>query len=326
MKLEKKQLLIFLIVAFGISYLMMIPMSMIQKAGKDTTVFGLAQMFYPASGLILAKLICEKDKSLLPKRFFISFLILNLIALIWCFASFSMSYEIMILGQNNIVVFGSIIVGILYLTEKKEKRIFHGLKSKNWKMSIAVMLLFLVIYFAKAFVPSIISGEIIEMFEVYPLSQRISFMMILIPNFVLTFAPFFGEEYGWRCYFQPLIQKKYGLIKGVLIFGVLWGLWHLPLNLFYYAPTTGFIHLLGQIVTCMSLGVFFAFAYMKTNNLWLIVLLHYFNNNLIMVLSQNVSIANQVATFEMVGVHAIISFSIFLPFLFSKVFRKKIEI
>ena len=50
--------------------------------------------------------------------------------------------------------------------------------------------------------------------------------------FLYNFHYHFGEEYGWRSYFQPLLQKKFGIVKGVLLFGVLWELWHLPMVIF----------------------------------------------------------------------------------------------
>lgn len=52
---------------------------------------------------------------------------------------------------------------------------------------------------------------------------------------VLNLALMFGEEYGWRCYLQPILQNRFGPRRGVLLLGLLWGLWHLPLNLYYYS-------------------------------------------------------------------------------------------
>ena len=37
------------------------------------------------------------------------------------------------------------------------------------------------------------------------------------------------EEFGWRGYAQEPLQERFGVQKGSLLLGALWGLWHLPL-------------------------------------------------------------------------------------------------
>jgi membrane protease YdiL (CAAX protease family) len=39
----------------------------------------------------------------------------------------------------------------------------------------------------------------------------------------------FWEEIGWRGFAQPLMQDRFGPLRGTLLLGLLWGLWHLPL-------------------------------------------------------------------------------------------------
>lgn len=40
-----------------------------------------------------------------------------------------------------------------------------------------------------------------------------------------------GEEFGWRGYALPLLEKRFGPLTGCVVLGVLWAGWHLPLFL-----------------------------------------------------------------------------------------------
>lgn len=145
----------------------------------------------------------------------------------------------------------------------------------------------------------------------------------LIPNFFLSFLPFFGEEYGWRCYLTPALQNRFGARRGALAVGALWGLWHLPLNLFFYSPETTLQSIASQLVVCMTLGVFFTFAYEKCGkNIWVPILLHYLNNNMILVWTGTADISNQVIRWADVGVSAVMYAAVFLPFLAAKCYRR----
>ena len=98
-----------------------------------------------------------------------------------------------------------------------------------------------------------------------------------------------GEEYGWRYYLQPLMQKRFGIRGGVLVLGVVWGIWHLPIDLFYYTQDSQLLMVIAQQITCIALGIYLAYAYMKTDNIWVPIALHFMNNNLIPVISGNYS-------------------------------------
>lgn len=284
-QIEKKQLRIYILVAYGITFLMGLPMWYAFEKGLDVSVFPNAQMLYPAAGVMLAYLATEKDDQRMPKRFFITYLAVTVCLLI-CVAGSVALPDISWMSICNIVlIVGSILLWIMLLTEKKEKRTAYGLKGKKKKASVLCVLLFIGLYLFRTVLSYGISGQISELGEIAadPFTWIMAASMFL--NFFLVFVAFFGEEYGWRYYLQPLLQSCFGKRWGVIVLGVVWGIWHLPVNFFYYSPGTGLISAAGQQITCITLGIFFAYAYMKTENIWVPVIMHFLNNNLVPVIS-----------------------------------------
>ena len=77
-RLEKKQLLIFALIAFGIPYLMGIPMAFGYQRGTSLDFFANAQMYYPAAGAIVVFLL-TKTEFPMPRRFFYGYLVLTVL-------------------------------------------------------------------------------------------------------------------------------------------------------------------------------------------------------------------------------------------------------
>jgi membrane protease YdiL (CAAX protease family) len=40
-----------------------------------------------------------------------------------------------------------------------------------------------------------------------------------------------GEEFGWRGFAQTRMAERFGLVRGTLLLGALWGLWHLAYSI-----------------------------------------------------------------------------------------------
>jgi CAAX protease family protein len=54
--------------------------------------------------------------------------------------------------------------------------------------------------------------------------------VVLLPGLVFQMVTTgLAEEPGWRDFALPYLQPKFGPLRGTLILGPLWGLWHLPL-------------------------------------------------------------------------------------------------
>ena len=92
-----------------------------------------------------------------------------------------------------------------------------------------------------------------------------------------------SEEYGWRGYLQPILQRSRSPIVVSLIIAVLWTLWHLEPSTLALAFSDGIGDFLGQVVSEMSQRllqtiphtIVFTYVYNRfRGGLFAIILLH----------------------------------------------------
>lgn len=335
--ITKKQFVIFLLIAYGVTYLMGILIWYGTTVSAEMSAFANAQMFYPAAGVMLAYLLTKWEDSMLPRWFYLCFLLITLLMILLSVSAIVMPGQNMVLNgmeiskwavlSQYVVIGGSILCWITLLIAGKKRRAAYGLGWKNWKMSVLCILLFFVLYFGRAAISCAVSGQMNLLFDILKSSMTWSYILFMPVNFLIVFAPFLGEEYGWRYYLQPILQKRFGMRAGLLILGVAWGVWHIFLDFFYYTtPDMGLAMTLIQIITCVTLGIFFAWAYLKTDNIWVPVILHFMNNNLAPVMANNYSmdvLENQQVTWVMVPQTLLLNGVVFGLFLLSKEFRVK---
>lgn len=319
---EKKQLKIFLFVNFGMTIIMGFLMGFSSRKGNDVTIFASAQMMYPAAAVILARMLTAGKDKKMPKKFFVTYLITAGLALLLTISSVFFSSEMCFWAENYVLMLGSILAWIMLLWEKKEVRDDFGLRfgGHNVKQSFLMMFLFLVLYILRLVLASIPDG-LGELKAVFIAPETWITVVVLVINFYLSFIAFFGEEYGWRFFLQPMLQNRFGLKGGVILLGVIWGLWHLPLNVFFYSPDTWIYSILLHQITCISFSVFFGYAYGKTGNLWVPIVIHYINNNMAVVMTQSADLGNQVYRWQDILMALVINGIVFMPFLFTKVYK-----
>lgn len=345
-KTERTQFYIFLLIAYGVTFVMGALMWYGNEKGIDVSAFPNAQMLYPAAGVMLAYLLTgrtsetaqgfQSGEGKITRGFYVVFLLLTAIMVMISVLSLRIvdfleiaeqRISIWTLAVQYILIVGSIACWITLGVAGKERRENCGLRWENGRSSLFCILLFFVLYTLRMSVSYGISGQISVLADLAknPVTW-INFISLAI-NFFFVFAAFFGEEYGWRYYMQPYLQKKFGLRGGVLVLGIVWGLWHLPVDFFYYTtPDMGLIAAVSQQITCISLGIFFAYAYMKTDNIWVPVILHYLNNNLVPIFSGDYSVdvlQNQQLSWGQIPVAFVMNAVFFGWFLLAKPFRKK---
>ena len=324
MKTSKRELTVFAVCAYAVPFLMMPLLYLCLHNGQDTGIFANAQMFYPAAGVMLAFLLARRPDT--PKRFYILYLAAAAVMLAASVLSAVMPQAAWLGIANLVIIIASVLGWIFLLTEKKEKREAYGLRLHGKLLTaLGICVYFLAVKTGMVFLSMAMQGgENWTEYLAYWRSPTPWVMaVVLIPNFFLSFLPFFGEEYGWRYYLTPALQNRFGARRGALAVGVLWGLWHLPLNLFFYSPETSLQSIASQLVVCVTMGVFFTFAYEKCGkNIWVPVLLHYLNNNMILVWTGTADIGNQVISWTDVVLSAIMYGVVFLPFLAAKCYRR----
>ena len=70
-------------------------------------------------------------------------------------------------------------------------------------------------------------GEIFDRFSpIFMLGIFLTAVSVAVPQAFYCF----GEEFGWRAYLYPKLEKLLGTPAAILIGGIIWGVWHAPLT------------------------------------------------------------------------------------------------
>lgn len=278
----KKDLKIFIAISFIIPYIMGFAIYYCNLNEISTSIYPLFQMFIPF--LAVVALLYKEDKSILKIAAIRIHLVVSLI--LFALSIINIFYPEFSGLSEFVILISAIAMIIAIFTMDKDLKKKLSLNNPNKKMTILMCLIFIFIYFLRLFIGCIVEGEIGEFVEIFNLHSLKVFISIILFSF-LNIMPFIGEEYGWRAYLAPRLKEIYGVKKSILMTGFIWGIWHLPLNLFYYSDgvlTSQIYSILVQLVFCTFLGIFLTYAYNRTKSIWAPVMIHYLNNNLALLL------------------------------------------
>lgn len=114
-------------------------------------------------------------------------------------------------------------------------------------------------------------------FELLPMTLYL--LTASLPSIILMF----GEEFGWRAYLMPELEKMMSTPASVVICGILWGLWHAPITALghnFGTDYAGFPYLgiLFMCVECIANSAFLTLLVKKTGSVWSAVIGHGFLN------------------------------------------------
>lgn len=314
-KTIKQEIKYFLLINFGliafISIFLFISASS-PDSSKFIHNFSVMFMYIPAfSAIVVLKKVSNCEFTSNVEQFLRVFAIFTLVRVVTSIVDVFVFKSTFI--SSLIDTFISLYLVVLILSKGSEFEVLNLCLTKNFKKVIFVVSIFFLVTIGRSYVGAILDGS-------STVSMKVDFLAIVksfIISFFFGFNLFFGEEFGWRYFLQPRLQKIYGKRYGVLILGFIWGIWHLPLCFTLYSPKTPVYGVIHQVAFCMLFGVFFGYAYMKTENVWAPILIHLANNGIIMLGESYES----VITIDSILIGVVANAIFFLPFLFAKEYK-----
>ncbi len=116
--------------------------------------------------------------------------------------------------------------------------------------------------------------------EGIPSSLAIAITVLsMLPGAIINALFAIGEEAGWRGYLYPELQKKVGRGWAVAITGIIWGIWHTPINMMGYNYSLGYpgypwTGIAAMCLFCIATGAWCSYLADRTGSLWVAALFH----------------------------------------------------
>jgi len=131
---------------------------------------------------------------------------------------------------TGFLVFGPSIAGVIVIamTRGKEGLRDLGQRALRWRVGFrwwAVALFFTGLTMLLAIAINAVMGGGFPSFAFF----RQEWYLIPVVFLITLIGGPLGEEFGWRGFALPHLQRKWGPMVASIIIGSVWGLWHLPL-------------------------------------------------------------------------------------------------
>lgn len=180
-------------------------------------------------------------------------------------------------------------------------------KLTNWKFNIIFYLLSLVTLNAQRFLGYFICSMIGFDIKVFANHSYQGFKTDSILGIFVLFIVIIliggslQEEFGWRGFLLPRLQKKFHPVFSAVIVGVIWTFWHLPM---FFISGTGYNDFLVYMAETIILSIEITWIYNKTNGSLLFpILIHVIDNTYEVVI--NISGSKPVLAYIVVIVIAV---------------------
>ncbi|PKM78296.1 MAG: hypothetical protein CVU90_03280 [Firmicutes bacterium HGW-Firmicutes-15] len=334
----KKQVYVFLAITFGLTYTMnFIGMAVYGPIASGTagSKWGIllgTQMLLPAVSAIISMFIFKDERLAHANKWFLGyFMLFFLVSLVFLFVDHSIT-----MPSNNPAYGSSVEVGLsqiipailgmlglillLILNIKKSSREQLKTLSLSWGHHKINYLVFPLLY-SLLLIINILLNYLFNLNNPALTSDITTFSTMLLAGIIngisTAWVYFFGEEFGWRIYLQDRLIPLWGIKKGVLLIGVIWGLWHAPVIALGYNypghPVTGVITM---VLFCVTTGIIFSYAVFKTGSVWIAALLHLITNTVLPAAMFYLCMPNDILLSFGMGIYGIIFMGVFAFIIF----------
>lgn len=307
--IDWRQVSLFLGVTFGLTFLLDLILYLTSGYGQNigTGLLLQVQMLIPASVAIALQLLVFRNSRIYhlqerPRWFFYFYLayalIYTIIAVSVVLVPNTLFQTIATVVVQALTVGGLIFLVVLRVVSGKETFARAGLSGGKVRYYVLFGLLLVVVYSAmmglnalfglgqavdvQEFLRQAAGGQAtgLEEFPAWAILLMTGLQAVLLAPFMALLIAF-GEEYGWRGYLQGELTKM-GKVRGVLLVGVIWGLWHAPVILMgHNYPGHPLLGVVLMTLYTIALAFVFGFAVLKSGSVWLAAFLHGLNNQVV---------------------------------------------
>jgi len=268
-------------------------------ASPGTTLLLQFQMLMPAFSAILLGAFFFKESPIYHRtnrtssRWFVYFyLLMTLLYFVGAIIGLTQPQQLTTISSLLAIpsVIGLVLLIVLRLLKGgKEAFAGSGLAGGKWQVWVVYGLGVVAFYGLQTLLNYVFkTGHVVDLNETLPqmaaanlpvvVTRLLAFISFVLVGPLLGLIISFGEEYGWRGYLQTELIRL-GRVRGVLLLGVIWGIWHWPMIwMGYNYPGRPVIGSIAMVAVCIILAFFLAHAVFKSNGVWTAAYLHAINN------------------------------------------------
>ncbi len=154
--------------------------------------------------------------------------------------------------------------------------------SGNFRWYLFAFALPLICFSASKLIPIIFSGHS-EWLGGFTFGNILAVILMLAAQSAVSSVSLLGEELGWRGYMNQKMEPLFGTFGTCLIGGIVWGLWHFPIDIATYLEGYGTLSnsletAFGRLVLLVCFGVFLMWLTKKTDSVFPAVIAHFMFN------------------------------------------------